>query len=47
MLVKLGDDIEAPFNEFMAFKDETSKQLEEIMGHYVESKSTTSRLPCM
>lgn len=30
-----------PFNKFMAYKDTTTKELEDICGHYVESKPTT------
>jgi len=43
MLTKLGEGLEEPFNKFMQFKDATTKTLENICGHYVESKSS----PCM
>ena len=33
-----------PFNKFMAYKDNVSKQLEDVCGHYVESKSSCTDL---
>lgn len=41
LLAKLGEDIEEPFNKFMQFKDATTKTLENICGHYIESESRT------
>lgn len=42
MLTKFAEDLEEPFNKFMQFKDSTTKALEGICGHYVESKSIVS-----
>lgn len=38
LLAKLGEDLEEPFNKFMQFKDATTKTLENICGHYIESE---------
>lgn len=40
LLAKLGEDLEEPFNKFMQFKDATTKTLENICGHYIESESS-------
>nr|PNR31862.1 hypothetical protein PHYPA_025985 [Physcomitrium patens] len=37
MLTKFAEDLEEPFNKFMQFKDSTTKALEGICGHYVET----------
>lgn len=42
LLGKFGDDLEDPFNKFIQYKDQTTKQLEDICGHYVESESSIS-----
>lgn len=39
VLTKFAEDLEEPFNKFIQFTDNTSKALEEICGHYVDSES--------
>lgn len=45
LLGKLGEDMEQPFNKFMEFKDATTKQLEELCGYHIDSKSSFT--PCI
>ncbi|KAG0565220.1 hypothetical protein KC19_8G174600 [Ceratodon purpureus] len=42
LLGKLCDDIEEPFNKFMEFKDASTKQLEDICGHFVATEPDES-----
>lgn len=39
MLSNFRDDLEEPVNQFMQFADKMTKDLEDLCGHYVESKS--------